>query len=311
MKSIILFALALMISGTAWSASIPQGSRFDARVQQVVYNPLNVTVVSTRPGFMTTLVFDSDEAVISARPGFEEAWEATPDANRVNVRPVALVQGAPGADGNTTQVVIPPNSRDWHTNMLVVTTRRLYNIELNVIDDKSPQQPAFQVSYRYPGEALEKTRQATAVRQREQTQKQQQADIQQALNAAQTPRNWDYLKYPGRDSTRIVPDFAYDDGRFTFVGFSPAKSIPSVTKELNGQEHVVNSSIRRKGNFTVLVIQEVSPRLVLRSGNAVVGLENRGFGKVQAADGATVSPHVDRVEKPATHRQQRSHADER
>ncbi|QJW54872.1 Type IV secretion system protein virB9 [Serratia plymuthica] len=111
MKSIILIALALMMCGTAWCAAIPQASRYDARVQQVVYNPLNVTVVSTRPGFMTTLVFDSDEAVISARPGFEEAWEATPDANRVNVRPVALVQGAPGADGNTTQVVIPLTTR--------------------------------------------------------------------------------------------------------------------------------------------------------------------------------------------------------
>ena len=301
MKSITLIPLALMMCGTAWCAAIPQASRYDARVQQVVYNPLNVTVVNTRPGFMTTLVFDSDEAVISARPGFEEAWEATPDANRVNVRPVALVQGAPGADGNTTQVVIPPNSQDWHTNLLIVTTRRLYNVELNVIDDKSPQQPAFQLSYRYPSEAQEKASRETADRMREQEQKQQQADIQQALNAAQTPRNWDYLEYPGRDSTRIVPDFAYDDGRFTFVGFSPAKSIPSVTKALNGQEHVVNSSIRRKGNFTVLAIQEVTPRLVLRSGNAVVGLENRGFGKVQTADGATVSPQVERVEKSATH----------
>ncbi|ENU0860857.1 P-type conjugative transfer protein VirB9 [Citrobacter amalonaticus] len=300
MKSLILFALVL-ICGTAWSAAIPQASHYDARVQQVVYNPLNVTVVNTRPGFMTTLVFDSDEAVISARPGFEEAWEATPDANRVNIRPVALVQGAPGADGNTTQVVIPPNSRDWHTNLLVVTTRRLYNVELNVIDDKSPQQPAFQVSYRYPGEDREKVSRETAVRAQKREQKQQQSDIQQALNAAQTPRNWDYLRYSGRDSARIVPDFAYDDGRFTFVGFSPAKSIPSVTKALNGQEHVVNSSVRRKGNFTVLVIQEVTPRLVLRSGHAVVGLENRGFGRVRAADGATVSPQVERVEKTEAH----------
>lgn len=298
MKNIIFILFALMMFSTAWCAAIPQASRYDARVQQIVYNPLNVTVVSTRPGFMTTLVFDIDEAVLSARPGFEEAWEATPDANRVNIRPVALLQGAPGADGNTTQVVIPPNSRDWHTNLLVVTTRRLYNIELNVIDDKSSQQPAFQVNYRYPGEDREKASRETAARALEREQKQQQTDIQQALNAAQTPRNWDYLKYPGRDSARIVPDFAYDDGRFTFVGFSPAKSIPSVTKELNGQEHVINSSVRRKGDFTVLVIQDVTPRLVLRSGNAVVGLENRGFGRVQAADGATVSPQVERVEKP-------------
>ncbi|PVW52682.1 P-type conjugative transfer protein VirB9, partial [Klebsiella pneumoniae] len=38
--------------------------------------------------------------------------------------------------------------------------------------------------------------------------------------------------------------------------------------------------------------------LVLRSGNAVVGLENSGFGKVHAADGSTVSRQVERVEKP-------------
>ncbi len=143
MKKLTFTALALMMCGAAWAAAIPQASRYDSRVQQVIYNPQNVTVVNTKPGFMTTLVFDNDEAVISAKPGFDEAWEATPDANRVNVRPVALTQGAPGEDGNTTQVVIPPNSRDWHTNMLVVTSKRLYNVELNVIDDKSAQQPAF------------------------------------------------------------------------------------------------------------------------------------------------------------------------
>ncbi|MCS4378767.1 TrbG/VirB9 family P-type conjugative transfer protein, partial [Klebsiella quasipneumoniae] len=151
MNKITPVFLALMMSGAAWGAAMPQASRYDARIQQVIYNPQNVTVINTMPGFMTTLVFDSDEAVIDAKPGFEEAWEAKKDANRVYVRPLALQQGAPGQDGNTAQVVIPPNSQDWHTNMLVVTTKRLYNVELNVIDDKSAQQPAFQVSYSYPG----------------------------------------------------------------------------------------------------------------------------------------------------------------
>lgn len=96
MKKLTFTALALMMCGAAWAAAIPQASRYDSRVQQVIYNPQNVTVVNTKPGFMTTLVFDNDEAVISAKPGFDEAWEATPDANRVNVRPVALTQGAPG-----------------------------------------------------------------------------------------------------------------------------------------------------------------------------------------------------------------------
>ncbi|HAG9039129.1 hypothetical protein C6965_01505 [Escherichia coli] len=60
----------------------------------------------------------------------------------------------------------------------------------------------------------------------------------------------------------------------------------------------LNEPVTKKGDFTVLVIQEVTPRLVLRSGNAVVGLENSGFGKVHAADGSTVSRQVERVEKP-------------
>ncbi len=47
MKIIILFALAMC--GIAWGAAIPQASRYDARLQQVVYNPFNVTVVNTDP----------------------------------------------------------------------------------------------------------------------------------------------------------------------------------------------------------------------------------------------------------------------
>lgn len=95
--------------------------------------------------------------------------------------------------------------------MLVVTSKRLYNVELNVIDDKSAQQPAFQVSYRYPGEERDKASREATTRQREWEQKQQQASVQKALNSAQTPRNWSYTKYPGKGSFNIVPDFAYDD----------------------------------------------------------------------------------------------------
>ncbi|WP_176687521.1 TrbG/VirB9 family P-type conjugative transfer protein, partial [Escherichia coli] len=101
MRKLTLITLIIMLNSQAWAAATPQASRYDARIQQVIYNPQNVTVVNTKPGFMTTLVFDNDEAVISASPGFDEAWEARADANRVNIRPVALTQGAPGEDGNT------------------------------------------------------------------------------------------------------------------------------------------------------------------------------------------------------------------
>ncbi|HGJ5868302.1 MULTISPECIES: P-type conjugative transfer protein VirB9 [Arsenophonus] len=294
----LLFCLSLLfVSTESWAVAEPQGSRFDGRMQQVIYNSQNVTVVNTKAGFMTTLVFAEDEAVLDARAGFNEAWEARPDSNRVYLRPVALVQGAPGEDGNAAQVVIPPNSKDWHTNLFIVTNKRFYNVELNVIDDKSRQQPAFQVTYRYPQEDKKKVTQEAVARSQAWLQRQEKNQVEQMLRTAQSPRNWDYWMRTGQESQHISPDFVYDDGRFTFLGFSPQKAIPSLFRYQNGKEQVVNSSVQRKGNYTVLVIHELIPQLVLRSGDAVLGIENRRFGQIQAVDGTTISPRVERVLK--------------
>lgn len=299
MKQLISILLLIgMISETTWAAAIPQASHYDARMQQIAWNPQNVTVITTRAGFMTTLVFAPDETVLSAKPGFDEAWEAIPEANRVSVRPVALLQGAPGEDGNTTQIVIPPNGRDWRTNLFVVTDKRFYNLELNVADEATASSPAFQVTFNYPQETKEKAAQVAASREAAWQRQQEKATIQKTLSDTVHPRNWDFLKYPGQGSEVITPDFAFDDGRFTFLGFSPHRTIPSVFRWHDGHEQVLNSSIQKQGNFTLVVIREVSPRLVLRSGDAVVGIENRHPGAVTAPDGTTVSPLVERVEKP-------------
>ena len=69
MKKLTFTALALMMCSAAWGAAIPQASRYDSRVQQVIYNPQNVTVVNTKPGFMTTLVFAGTPAADSAKIG--------------------------------------------------------------------------------------------------------------------------------------------------------------------------------------------------------------------------------------------------
>ncbi len=114
------------------------------------------------------------------------------------------------------------------------------------------------MSYRYPDEAHEKSGREVTTKAREREQKQQQADIQQALNAAQTPRNWDYLKYPG-----AIAHVSFRTSPMTMVALrswaSPQPNPFLFDKRAKRPEHVVNSSVRRKGNFTVLVIQEVTP----------------------------------------------------
>lgn len=41
-----------------------------------------------------------------------------------------------------------------------------------------------------------------------------------------------------------------------------------------------------------MVVRSLSPRLVLRYGNAAVGIENTAFGNATVANGDTVSPAV-------------------
>lgn len=293
--AVIFFLLA--ISASAFAETIPRGSSYDARMQQVVYNAQNVSVVNTRAGYVSTLIFDDDESVLKADAGFEAAWEIKSDANRVTIRPRPITQGAPGADGNTEQVVIPPNSHDWRSNLLVVTNKRVYSLDLNVLDDDNKAQPAYVVSFRYPGEVAQQARLNQAQQQLEIARQAEAARTEKALSTAQIPRNWDYQMRVGKYSRQITPDLTWDDGRFTFLGFSPQKKIPSLFEFDGTKEQVLDPSVERKGSYTVLVVHALVPSLILRSGNAVVGVENNGYGKVHIEDGDTVSPRVQLVEK--------------
>ena len=65
-----LLLSGLLASCVAWSAATPRGSAYDSRMQNITYNSQNATVVSTRPGYVTMLMFDDDETVIDAQAGF-------------------------------------------------------------------------------------------------------------------------------------------------------------------------------------------------------------------------------------------------
>ncbi|MCT6593256.1 TrbG/VirB9 family P-type conjugative transfer protein, partial [Pantoea dispersa] len=74
-------------------------------------------------------------------------------------------------------------------------------------------------------------------------------------------------------SASSAPDFAWDDGSFAYLGFSPAKTLPSVFRVVNGQEQAVTPVTVKRGKYTVMVVP-ASPQVVLRYGSSVVGIEN-------------------------------------
>ncbi|MDJ4114953.1 TrbG/VirB9 family P-type conjugative transfer protein, partial [Salmonella enterica] len=139
-KGALIMAL-LMAAHVCNAAVLPSGSRFDPRNQIVSYNPNNTTIINSAVGYTTTLVFDEDETVISARTGFPQGWAVNKEDNLVylEVRPVkqTVQKNNTDANGNTSSESVsvaldPENELErWRTNLFVRTTKRNYSMELN------------------------------------------------------------------------------------------------------------------------------------------------------------------------------------
>ncbi|EHG4056782.1 TrbG/VirB9 family P-type conjugative transfer protein, partial [Campylobacter coli] len=108
---------------------------------------------------------------------------------------------------------------------------------------------------------------------------QEQEKIRTDLNKNTIPRNWDFYMKVNKGSEDIAPNFAYDDGVFTYLGFDNTKTFPAVFMYDNGKESILNTHIKKDGNYDVLVVQKIAKQILLRSGDKVVGIFNRGYAK--------------------------------
>lgn len=291
MLKIIILLGFLLVGNPVWSLGIPAVSPFDSRIQHINYNSRNSTQVNARPGYLTTLLFDSDEQVIDFQIGFPQGWRVIKTLNRVDIIPAPITQPVTDTEGHSTDQVFMPTSAEWQTNLFIVTSKRYYSVELNILDKQSPNQ-AFIVRYSYPDEQRQRTEEASRRYLKQQQEKDQQQQITTALDQSSVPRNWHYTKRVAMGAEFIAPDFAYDDGRFVYLGFAPDKRIPSVFAVLNAQEQVATPRVVKRDSYTLLVLRATSPTWVLRYGQAVVGIDNAQFGKNALASEDTTSPAV-------------------
>lgn len=300
MKKITLVVLisGLLASQFSFGAAKPVSSRFDPRNQAIAYNPYDTTVINVATGYLSTLVFDDDEKVIEAKPGFEQGWDVTPSDNRVYIRIKPVTQNVEQVNSEgeteTKQVAFDPENdlERWRTNLFIVTSKRNYSIELNATSFKSPNKVSFVVNYRYPEERKKENQKLEQQRLAELERKKEINDINKTLENAKSPRNWKYYARVAKGSEYIKPDYAYDDGRFTYFGFNPMKKIPSLFLQFGNQETITNPTIEKHGNYTVLIAHQTSDKWVIRLGDQVVGVENKGFGKIKLNDSDTVSDDV-------------------
>ena len=209
-------ALALALLAAPAAAQVrPQPGPGDRRLQMVDYAPDQVVVLEVAPGYQLTVELAPDEQIENIAVGDSGAWQVT--ANRRGDR-----------------LFIKPLQSGVTTNMTVITTARLYAMDLVPLFGPSPEM-AYTVRFRFP-EAAEQAEEETT---------------------AGTVQG----RYRLSGERRLRPSRIGDDGRQTFIEWPADRSLPAVYGlDQDGRETLVNGMMRDD----VYVIDSVLPRLVFR-----------------------------------------------
>lgn len=269
MKRLLILSLLVLES---FALSVPQKSHEDLRIRFAEYSANDVFNVVGKVGSSTLIKFQNDERVTNISSGFPDGWEIKDRENNLFISPKPYTMQV--TDSNGTKIgeeIIKPNKDDWKTNLIVTTSKRDYIFELNL----AANEVYYKVSFSFPEEEKEKKK-------KEQEQllaKEDKKKLEDDLNRNTVPRNWEFYMNVNKGSEDISPNYAYDDGVFTYLGFDNTKSFPSVFMYENEKESILNTHVKKDGKFDVLVIHKTTPMILLRSGNKVVGVLNKGYAK--------------------------------
>lgn len=276
---VILARVALvstLLSSTAHAELVPRTAGYDSRIQQVVYNPLNVVRLICNPTNSTQIIFGQGEEITQIAIGDADAWLAQPSENLLFIKPTKITLS---------------------TNMQVVTKRpdgasRSYQFRLFIAarSAKGVSPAVYAVNFTYPeDDAKTRTRlttQQAAINTEETTMRR--------LSSVWTegPRNWRYI---AQGSTLIEPTEVSDNGRQTVFRFPGNRRVPTIyTAAADGTETIVSyTMVEDKA-----IVQTAARIFTLRDGREVLRIVNQGFDPVGRNPGTgTGSPALRRTVK--------------
>lgn len=245
----LLFSL-LFIPVLSNGAVNPVKTVFDSRIQYVVYNSEDVTVIRTRLGNATVIQLEKGEHLNSPESalaiGDKEAWTIAVRENNIILKPIDEFP---------------------ETNINIITNKRTYAFDL--IEAKNKSEVSFFVRFKYPKkpETLNVTPKNPEL-------------------CADGARNYKYFKYGDND---LAPVMVWDDGKFTCFKYPNNKPLPAIYKYMPDtelQEALINFNVKDD----TIVVQTTANEFRLRLGNKVLGiktdnLENIPFNRNKTATG--------------------------
>jgi type IV secretion system protein VirB9 len=283
-----------VLGGWPAGQALATESRPDPRLREVVYDPSAVVTIPVKRGVLALVVLGADEAITDVATGLGA------DCSKLDA--VWCVAAQPGG---RHVFVKAKRGASAPNNLAVVTNRRAHSFRLLVMPDDDRQAPVHRLTVKAP------VRVAPPVQSPSSSLAQELAALAAlpALPAPPTPKqlvaerlqarpavvNTRYSIAEGAASSDIVPSLVFDDGRFTYLRVAGQRELPAVFQvQADGSESLVNTRMEDD----LLVVDRVSRRLVLRAGQAVVGIWNDAFDPDGIAPvRATTVPGIQRVIK--------------
>ncbi|MES0057245.1 TrbG/VirB9 family P-type conjugative transfer protein [Mesorhizobium sp. M0078] len=253
-------ALSVVIQTHAHGAQRPSPGNLDGRVTSVVYQPNNVVTVNATYGISTMIIFDEDEKFETISLGDTESWQV-----------------APSEKGNI--LFVKPVAKNVTTNMNVVTTKRIYFIELH---DYAPEagHKVFGVRFVYPEKDLNAALRKEA---------EYRAANPNVSNIDKANVNIDY-SFSG--DAAMKPSMVFDDGKKTFFKFNGR--VPAIFAVQSDFSETLRN-FRKEGDY--LVVDGVATQYTLRNGDqwtCIFNLRKPDFG---TPDPDILGPAPDRQAK--------------
>lgn len=256
--------------GSAVAAVVPPPGSLDARVREIEYRENQVVQIAGYVGYHIHLQLAPDETFVALGAG---------DAAAVDI----------AAEG--PHVMLKPKAARVATNLTLVSSRRVYHFEYRTYEAQpSPSTAIFALRFRYPQAPSEVTPAATTL---PFSSTQPVPAAAAPVAAPVSPVNTDYW-YCG--SPWLQPTEATDDGVQTRLTFNARGEWPAIfVRNADGTESLVNFH----ADGTSAVIHRVAKTFVLRRGQLVGCVENRGYaGSGNYRPSGTTDPGVVREVKP-------------
>ena len=258
MKRLILSAaLALALLSPAHALEAPKPGKRDARLTSITFRPDDVTRIDATYGISTMIVFDEDESFVDIGLGDTESWVVVPN-ERKNI------------------LFIKPIARDVVTNLNVVTTKRIYFLELH---DFAPDagKKVYGVRFIYPEKDLNASLRAEA---------EARAAHPNMSGIDKANVNIDY-SFSG--SLSLKPSMIFDDGKKTYFKFTRATTPAIFAVNSNFTETLRN--FRKEGEY--IVVDGIATQFTLRDGDQWTCIFNLRKPDFDAPDPDVMGPKLE------------------